>query len=327
MLELNEKLPNVSSIVFDAKAELETARANKKAGFEPVLLLEDDAYDAATTTELLEKFTSRPFKVTRVQYLRDAVTLVKELDFKIALLDMGLPDSSGLMAVRKVVQANKRIPIVVLTGTEDNELALDAMRMGAQDFLPKSQLNNKALERVVVHSIHRKVMEGESKTLAYADMLTGTVARTQLHERWARMSQRSDKANCRIGLLSIDLIGFDAINIQHGHGAGDALLVHIAKELKSALYKTDMVSRLGDDDFVAVLENIKSIRDLLDIKEKVSCLLADSFEYKSEMINYSVCVGCTLSDPKLEETLVSALKRADDDMYQNDPKYHVGAAS
>jgi len=73
--------------------------------------------------------------------------------------------------------------------------------MGAQDFLPKSQLNNKA-----------QVMEGESKTLAYADMLTGTVARTQLHERWARMSQRSDKANCRIGLLSIDLIGFDAID-------------------------------------------------------------------------------------------------------------------
>jgi len=145
MLELNEKLPNVSSIVFDAKAELETARAHKKAGFEPVLLLEDDAYDAATTIELLEKFTSRPFKVTRVQYLKDAVTLVKELDFKIALLDMELPDSSGLMAVRKVVQANKRTPIVVLTGSEDNELALDAMRMGAQDFLPKSQLNNKAL--------------------------------------------------------------------------------------------------------------------------------------------------------------------------------------
>jgi len=91
--------------------------------------------------------------------------------------------------------------------------------------------------------------------------------------------------------------------------------------------KTDMVSRLGDDDFVAVLENIKSIRDLLDIKEKISCLLADSFEYKSEMIKYSVRVGCTLSDPTIQETLVSAIKRADDDMYQNDPKFHASAVS
>ena len=323
MLELNEGLPNVSSIKFDAKAELETARANKEAGFEPVLLLEDDAYDAATTTELLEKFISRPFKVTQVQYLKDAIALVKDFDFKIALLDMGLPDSSGLMAVRKVIQANKRTPIVVLTGSEDTDLALDAMRMGAQDFLPKSQLDNKALERVVVHSIHRKAMEGESKTLAYADMLTGTVNRTQLHERWTRMAQRSEKANCQLGLLSVDLVSFDAINHQYGHGAGDALLVHIAKELKSALYKTDMVSRLGDDDFVAVLENIRSIRDLLDIKQRISCILADSFEYKSEMINYAVRVGCTLSNPKANEALAAAVKRADDDMYQNDPKFHT----
>jgi len=324
MLELNELVkPNVSSIIFDATAELEIAQTNKKDGYEPVLLLEDDEYDAATTIELLEKFTSRPFKVTRVQYLKDAIALVKAFDFKIALLDMGLPDSSGLMAVRKIVQSNNRTPIVVLTGTEDSELALDAMRMGAQDFLPKSQLNNKALERVVVHSIHRKAMEGESKTLAYADMLTGTVNRTQLHERWARMAERSENAQCKIGVLSVDLVNFDAINIQSGHDAGDALLVHIAKELKSTLYKTDMVSRLGDDDFVAVLENIKSIDDLLEIKNRIKCILADSFVFKTKNISYSVRVGCTLSDPKDKEQLVAAIKRADDDMYQNDPKFHA----
>jgi len=294
-----------------------------KEGLEPVLLLEDDEYDAAVTTELLEHHSSRPFKVTRVRYLKDAMTLAREIDFKIAILDMGLPDSAGLMAVLKVIKVNNRTPIVVLTGVDDNELALDAMRMGAQDYLPKAQLNSKALERVVVHAIHRKTLEGEGRALAYTDMLTGTVNRTQLHERWARMVERSDNAGCQIGVLSVDLINFEAVNKKHGYGAGDSLLIHITKELKSALYKTDMVSRLGDDDFVAVVENIKSIDDLLTIKSRVAHVLADSFEYKGKMVDYSVRVGCTLSDPQYKEQLVAAIKRADDDMYANSANFHA----
>jgi len=190
------------------------------------------------------------------QYLKDAMTLAREIDFKIAILDMGLPDSAGLMAVLKVIKVNNRTPIVVLTGVDDNELALDAMRMGAQDYLPKAQLNSKALERVVIHAIHRKTLEGEGRALAYTDMLTGTVNRTQLHERWARMVERSDNAGCQIGVLSVDLINFEAVNKKHGYGAGDSLLIHITKELKSALYKTDIIQSALDAHFQT--RNIKS---------------------------------------------------------------------
>src|ERR1700685_1150464 len=101
--------------------------------------------------------------VTIVQSLREAEEYLAKHATDIILLDLGLPDAHGLEAVRRAHAAAPRVPLVVLTGLDDETLAAQALHEGAQDYLVKSQIDTygttRGLLRALRYSIERKVLE------------------------------------------------------------------------------------------------------------------------------------------------------------------------
>ena len=88
----------------------------------------------------------------------------------IVLLDMGLPDGHGLETVRRAHAAAPGVPLIVLTGLDDEELADEAMKEGAQDYLIKGQIENRALPRALRHAIERHRMQTETDLIRTQQM-------------------------------------------------------------------------------------------------------------------------------------------------------------
>jgi diguanylate cyclase (GGDEF)-like protein/PAS domain S-box-containing protein len=124
-----------------------------------LLLIEDNPGDARLLREMVNERGEHDTEFTHVQTMAEAEKYLAEWKFDIILLDLGLPDASGLGAVRKAHAAAPHTPLVVLTGLDDESLAGQALQEGAQDYLIKGQIESRGLFRALRYAVERKTME------------------------------------------------------------------------------------------------------------------------------------------------------------------------
>ncbi|HVS90118.1 MAG TPA: EAL domain-containing protein [Candidatus Acidoferrum sp.] len=130
-----------------------------KKSIKILLLVEDNPGDARLLREMLSEQGSHNTELTHVACMSEAERHLAERVFDIILLDLELPDARGLGAVRRAHSAAPRVPLVVLTGLDDESLATQALREGAQDYLIKGQIETRGLLRALRYAIERKIME------------------------------------------------------------------------------------------------------------------------------------------------------------------------
>lgn len=121
-----------------------------------ILLIEDDLAEARLLQEILRSFDLTMFSLTHVKRLQEAIERLQQQQFDVILLDLTLPDSQGLASVKLLVQHCPTLPIVVLTNTNDDKLAIEAVRQGAQDYLVKRKINIDVLVRAIQYAIERQ---------------------------------------------------------------------------------------------------------------------------------------------------------------------------
>lgn len=124
-----------------------------------ILLIEDNPGDVRLLREYLAEGGASRFKLTNVDRLSKGLELVVETSFDVVLLDLVLPDSQGLDTVVRLRAASKKIPIVVLTGVEDEELGLRLIQVGAQDYLVKGHVTGPLLTRSLRYAVERERVE------------------------------------------------------------------------------------------------------------------------------------------------------------------------
>jgi len=124
-----------------------------------VLLVEDNPADVRLWQELLWDVTSAQFQLIPVERLDEAMEMLKQQRFDVILLDLSLPDSQGLETFVKMHLQAPAIPIIVLTGLDDESLATKAVQEGAQDYLVKGQVNEDLLVRCMRYAIERQRAE------------------------------------------------------------------------------------------------------------------------------------------------------------------------
>ena len=124
-----------------------------------LLLVEDNPGDARLLREMFSEQGLHNTQLTHVECMSDAEKHLAGSAFDVILLDLGLPDAQGLGAVRRAHSAAPRVPLVVLTGLDDESLAAQALQEGAQDYLIKGQLDARALLRALRYAIERKTTE------------------------------------------------------------------------------------------------------------------------------------------------------------------------
>ena len=130
-----------------------------KKSIKTLLLVEDNPGDAGLFREMFNEQGSHDTELTVVGSMSEAEEHLSRCVFDIILLDLGLPDAQGLGAVRRAHAAAPRVPLVVLTGLDDESLAAQALQEGAQDHLIKGQVDARGLLRALGYAVERKIME------------------------------------------------------------------------------------------------------------------------------------------------------------------------
>src|SRR6266850_1006563 len=207
-----------------------------------VLLIEDNPGDARLIREMIAEDPRAPFTIQFADRLAKGLEHLSAGEIALIILDLSLPDSYGLETFTKVYTHAPAVPIIVLTGNDDDALALSAVKGGAQDYLVKSRLDRELLLRSMHYSIERKRYQVQLEHQANYDALTGLPNRNLLHDR-LRQAVYSQRNPRNIAVVFMDLDHFKFVNDSLGHSTGDKLLKAMGERLRSVLREGDTVGR------------------------------------------------------------------------------------
>jgi len=127
--------------------------------------------------------------------------------------------------------------------------------------------------------------------------------------------RQSRRYKYSFAIIYIDLDGFKSVNDSLGHDAGDQLLKLASRRLVESVRTADTVSRIGGDEFVILLSQIKGDKNCEIIAQKILNNLSKDYELDEGIVNIQGSLGIAISDPSQEETIEGILKKADSAMY------------
>jgi diguanylate cyclase (GGDEF)-like protein len=217
-----------------------------------ILLVEDNPGDARLLHEALADAGPFRFELTRCERLGDALKALAGDRFDVVFLDLSLPDSLGLDTFFRVHRAAPNVPIIVLTGSCDETLAVKAVKAGAQDYLVKGEVEARLLVRSMRYAIERHRMQEQLRNLSLSDELTGLYNRRgflTFANQHLRVAFRSRRA---LSVVFVDLDGMKQINDTFGHAEGDMALIRTAEILRKTFRESDIIARIGGDEFAVI---------------------------------------------------------------------------
>ncbi|MGI8496802.1 MAG: GGDEF domain-containing protein [Gemmatimonadaceae bacterium] len=193
-----------------------------------------------------------PFAMERARGLAAGIARLAHGSVDAVILELPQPDTAGIEALRQLRDDHPGIPVVVLTRTDDEQLALRAIATGAQDCLTKSRERGPLLARALLFARERHRLQRELRELAFLDPLTGLQNRRGFlaqAEQLVLLAQRSGRS---LVLLFIDLDGLKRVNDSMGHEEGDRTLLEMAAHLRANFRASDVVARIGGDEFAVL---------------------------------------------------------------------------
>jgi signal transduction histidine kinase len=142
-----------------------------------ILLIEDNPGDIRFLEEILVKSSTYNASMVAATTWAKAQQLLQQDSFDMVLLDLSLPDSQGIDVLQTICQDFPKLPVIVLTGMDDEHLATKVMRRGAQDYLVKGQFNETLIRRTIRYAVERKRLEYKLR-IALADAQAASDAKT-----------------------------------------------------------------------------------------------------------------------------------------------------
>lgn len=182
-------------------------------GVPRILLIEDSPNDALAIKIMLES-ADFPFKLEKADTLKSGLDILSEKQIDVILLDLGLPDSKGLDTFVNLFDEYPDVPIVMYTGLEDEDIAVNALQKGAQDYLVKGKVDSRLLVKAIRYSIERHRLRAELKRTS-----------AELEKSETRFHSLIDRSSD--GILIVDNEGI----IQYVNPAAEAIFGRNGKEL------------------------------------------------------------------------------------------------
>jgi two-component system cell cycle response regulator len=266
-------------------------------GVPRVLLVEDSPVQARVVAAQLEQGWGIADTTEIAGSLAQAIDKLEHDTFNCVLLDLGLPDADGLEAVKRIRMTAPGVAIVVLSGQEDETLALLAVREGAQDYLVKGRVDHNHIVRAITYATERKQQEAVLVHQALYDGLTGLANRAQLLSRIDIAVARYQRHSETSAVIFLDLDGFKPINDRYGHDVGDRVLVEVARRLERIVTRrSDLVARLGGDEFVILCEDTTEA-EAGQIAEHIRSAVSRPIEVEAELpLSVGMSVGVAIAD-------------------------------
>ena len=279
-----------------------------------VLLIEDNPGDVRLIREMLSEGEDGLFELECVGRLAQGLEYLSTRAAGVVLLDLSLPDSYGFDTFLRVYAHSPKVPIIVLTGHDDQKVALSAVKTGAQDYLVKGKLDRELLLRSMQYSIERKRYQEQLEYQANYDALTGLPNRNLLHDR-LRQSVYAQRFVRSIGVVFLDIDHFKFVNDSLGHNTGDKLLQKVAERLLAAVRDGDTVARLGGDEFILILNDQTGEEVIYRAMQRIIGKVAEPIEIDGQELLVTASAGISLY-PQDGPDVETLLKNADAAMYR-----------
>lgn len=206
-------------------------------------------------------------------------------------------------------------PIADGTATEIDIHETADIKIVAEMLVAKSEWQGKPAHVATLRNIsERKILETITKELANHDHLTGLPNRRLLLDRLGVSLNRSKRSSAQIAIFFIDLDGFKPVNDSFGHETGDKVLKVVAKRLGSAIRNSDTVARAGGDEFIVILNDVKSQTSVSLVAQKIISLLNEPIPVAGHEHRIGCSIGISLY-PQDGRNHFELMKNADTAMY------------
>lgn len=251
-----------------------------------IFILDDDRDDVILIGKAL-KSVDPSISVESVKTLKETLETFHPGQYDVLLLDLNLPDSSGFETLEKVNSLYSKIPVIILTGLDDEKLAREAVSQGAQDYVDKAsifehKLGAKLLNRMITHAIerHAKMKEIEHlnrrlESLSLLDPLTGLLNQRGLQQIVSREVNLAHRDGTSLEAILMDLDNFRTLNISLGHSVGNIVLKEVAAILKDICRASDYLARLEGDKFMFLMVNTRPI-EAIQFSERARLAISEN---------------------------------------------------
>ncbi|SDW98835.1 putative bifunctional diguanylate cyclase/phosphodiesterase [Marinobacter mobilis] len=280
-----------------------------------VLMVDDDHADFAIVEALLGTATRTSFELSHVSSFEEAEACLLERKYDIFLVDYFLGSETALPLLEKALRQSVVRPIVVLTGADGDTLDDVVIEHGAADFLPKSELTTELLERTIRHAVEHKKVLLRLERLAKQDALTGLGNRLLFEEILEKTLARAKRNQGKLAVLFLDLDRFKEINDSLGHPTGDLLLLLVADRLRKLMRDSDVIARIGGDEFTVLLDDLGDFQDAVLVAEKIIECLGKPSAIRGNELVVSASVGIAVY-PDNGETPIELMQKADIALYE-----------
>jgi two-component system cell cycle response regulator len=223
-----------------------------------ILLIEDSPADVRLIREQLAEVSQLYVELRVAESLGAGLIELGRARPDVVLLDLGLPDSQGMDTLLRVRASLSNVPIVVLTGLDDEALSVQLVRAGAQDCLVKGWQNGRQLTRTLRNSIQRQKLQRELRNLAAAPAPAMEDDLTGLHNRYsfmvlARQALKvAHRGRTRLIMLRLNAEGPKAGIDSLWRASGDQVALEIANLLRATFRESDIMARLEGDEFAVL---------------------------------------------------------------------------
>jgi len=283
----------------------------KPFGYEPpkanILVIDDEEQ----IRDLLVAILGSSYTCCSVASAEEALSKLSKEAFDLVISDIDMGGMSGIELIPKLHSISPGTVVVMISGHQDIETAIEAMRVGAFDYITKPldiRHVDAAVQRALDHrnlirekEQYREQLEqlleertAEVDYLAYYDTITQLPNRALFEDRLAQAIAMAKSSGQTLAVLFISLDQFKKVNDTLGHGPGDILLREFAERLKSCIAQTDTVARFGSDEFALLRTQIEGADEVIETIGSLSQVLKFGFELDGQELFATASVGISL---------------------------------
>jgi len=226
----------------------------------------------------------------------------------VVLLDVSRPGGNGDSGMASLIQLKEQdasIPVVVVGDSTQKNVATEAVKQGARDFLAKEELDGRVLLQSIRYALKVKKLEDELKdvtakldsanaqldTMANIDAATLALSRAGLERALEAEYVRAQRGGWNLVAVLLDCDDFDRINHQFGHAVGDVVLRQITERVKDTVRPTDHLARIGGDEFLLLLPDTRFAEGMM-VAEKIRLSVGESpLRLASETVRVTASLG------------------------------------
>ena len=299
-------------------------RASEDAGnLLRVLLVDNDREASARSEAALRRRLRGRVAVRDAASLGEAIAMASRELPDVIVLDPGIGPMDAVATLASMRAVAPTVPVVVQARLLDDALALQLLRAGAQECLTKGAAEE-GLARTLGFALERQrrlaALDAERLQAAHRathDPLTGLANRALFFDHLERALAFGSRHGTKTGVLYVDLDGFKGVNDRLGHSVGDGVLREVAQRLTECVRRSDLVARMGGDEFVVLLPDVLSRLDVARVRSAVLDRMAVPLTLAgvAEPLKVGASVGEAMA-PLDGTTALGLLEVADSAMYR-----------